>query len=312
MKIAVFGYGSMGQLHLAMYKSLGVEIAYLVGRNESELSKIAKQYKVPYTTNPSKVYADKSIVGVDICVPTAFHFQSVVPALKAGKHVMCEMPIAFNIDEAEQMTQEAKVNKKILLVATLMPFVSDIKYITDLIKKKVLGKVIHLSLFRYHRPYKKINPVIELMTFEIDTLLRILGMPRTISAKANTNHIVAIFECNSQTASIEMVSTLPTDMPVSHGIKVVCEKGIIESTTVFTKPEPEPPQVRTTIYYKNGQQKEINIASRFPYKEECRYFIDCLKGNENGGYLSGEKALQDLKVALAITKSLQTNTQIKV
>lgn len=315
MKIAVFGYGDMGKLHLAMYKGIpNVEIAYLFGRNKNKLTKIAEGFGIDHTTNPEDIFQDKSIIGVDICVPTTNHHEYILPALKTGKHVFCETPISFDLNEAKKMIDTAKANKRMFIIASLMPFVGEIRYVVEKVKSGKLGNPLSVYAYRHHKPYKKVDPILELMTFEIDTVVRILGKPDKVFARITNNkgmdHVIAVLEYSGAEAVIETSDILSKNMPMAHGLRVICKEGIIESNIIFTKPEPEPPQTAIALYPKGGKKKNIEIESHFPYKEECKYFIDCLNGKKDPGYISADKAYSDLEIALVIKESIRLGREI--
>lgn len=317
MKIAVFGYGDMGKLHLAMYKDFpNVEVTYLFGRNEAKLEETAKDFGINYTTNPNDIFQDKSIIGVDICVPTANHNEYIVPALKAGKHILCETPISFDLNKAKEMIDIAKTNRQMFMVATLMPFVDEVRYVVRQVNSGKLGKPVSAYAYRHHRPYEKVDPVLELMTFEIDSVTRILGKPYKVFTKTMNNkgadHTIAILEYDGAEAVIETSDVLSKDMPIAHGLRVICTEGIIESNTVFTKPEPDPPQTMITLYPKGGKKENIEIETHFPYKEECKYFIDCLEGKGDPDYINAEKAYADLQIAFAVKESIKLNSEVQV
>lgn len=306
MKIAVLGVGDMGQLHLAMYKDIiNVEVAYIFGRDTNKLKEISNKFPVPYTTDIHDIYKDKSIIGVDICLPTKLHKEYVMGSLKAGKHVMSETPIAFDLKEAEQMIKTAKDFKKIFLVATLMPYVDEIKYVVEKVNSGDLGKPLSIYAYRFHPPYNVIDPIIELMSFELDTVLRILGMPIKTTAKLlEENHVVANLTYKNAQAKIEMDILDSEEYSLKHGIKIVCEKGEIETEIMFPKTKKGPPNSKIILRLKNGKEQIIKTDSHFPYKEECKYFVSCLSGESDGEYLSAEKSLNTLKTALSIIRSL--------
>lgn len=305
MKIAILGVGDMGQLHLAMYKSIeDVEIAYIFGRDINKLKEISKKFSVPYATDINDIYKDKSIIGVDICLPTKLHKEYVIGSLKSGKHVMSELPIAFDLKEAEEMVKIARDFKKTFLVATLMPYVDAIKYVVEKVNSGELGKSLSIYAYRFHPTYNVINPIIELMSFEFDTVLRILGMPlKTTALLLRENHVVANLVYKNTQAKVEIDILDSEEYLLKHGIKAVCEKGEIEAEIVFSKTKSGPPQSKVTVR-QNNKEQIIKINSHFPYKEECKYFVSCLAGKSDGEYLSAEKSLQILKVALDVNKVL--------
>lgn len=317
MKIAVLGYGDMGRLHLAMYKELpGAEVAYIFGRNKDKVSKIAKKFGVNYTANPQEIYNDKSIVGVDVCVPSANHHEYIISSLKAGKHVFCETPISFDLKEAKEMIETARKYNRIFLVATLMPFVDEIRYVVEQINSGKFGKPLSIQAYRQHKLYSKTDPIIELATFEIDTVIRILGVPTKVSAKNDrlkkAKQTTATLNYGSASADIEIGDVLQKGTDLSHGIKIVCVGGIVEAKIDFTKPELGPPQTTIVVCPTNGDREEIKVEKHFPYKEECRYFLDCINGTADPDYLSAGKAYDGLKVATAIKKSISLKQEVNI
>ncbi len=308
-KIAIFGAGDMGKLHLAMYKGLpDVEVAFVVGRDEGKTKEVAEKFGVNWTTNVEKVFSDKTILGIDVCVPTKNHAEIVIPALKAGKNVMCEMPIAFNLKEAGEMVEMAKKYKRVFLVASLMPFVSEIKWVCEKAISGELGKILAVHAYRHHRAYEKTDPIAELMWFEIDTVFRLLGIPKKneTTGKINKNSfdfVSATFLYDNAVATLEMSSIMPNDFSLAHGVRAICEKGILETSIIF--PGAGRPQSTTIFYPKNGNREIVEIESENPYKEECRHFVSCLNGKADTNLISGEKALQVLKITKEISKNLK-------
>ena len=298
MDIAVLGIGDMGQLHLNMYQQLpNVKIGYIFARDENKLKKIANKYKTKYTTNPQVIYQDKSINGVDICLPTNFHHQYVMDCISNKKQVMVETPIAFSVIEANEMIKLAKTNSTRLLVASLMPFVNVIKYIVEYAKSSQLGLIHSIHAYRYHPPYQVIDQVKELMSFELDTVIRILGMTKNITArKLSNNHINVILNYSSTTAHIEMKVEQSQDYILKHGVKIKGQKGEIEARVIFSSNGP--PESMVIL---NGKPIS-NIGNNNPYQAECKYFVDMLNSKNDGNYLDANHAYNSLLIADQINK----------
>ena len=77
-----------------------------------------------FGTNDAKTYTDyralleeKDLDIVYVCTPNRLHSEMTVAALNAGKHVMCEKPMAINTAEAQKMVEAAKANDKVLTIA---------------------------------------------------------------------------------------------------------------------------------------------------------------------------------------------------
>ena len=103
IRTAIFGTGFMGRVHLeALRRVEHVEPAAITGRNTAAAQKLGSAFGVPYAT-PEDILADASIQAVHICTPNALHFPMAKQALLAGKHVLCEKPLATSPAEAQEL-----------------------------------------------------------------------------------------------------------------------------------------------------------------------------------------------------------------
>jgi len=103
IRTAIFGTGFMGRVHLeALRRVEHVEIAAIVGRNTVAARQLGSAFNIP-RLSPEAVLADRSIHAVHLCTPNALHFSQAKAALLAGKHVLCEKPLATTAQEAEEL-----------------------------------------------------------------------------------------------------------------------------------------------------------------------------------------------------------------
>lgn len=102
---AIFGTGFMGRVHAEATRRLGnVEIAAIAGSTPERARAFANGIGVDRSSgNYPEVLADPGIEVVHICTPNHLHFAMATDALKAGKHVICEKPLATSIEDGEEM-----------------------------------------------------------------------------------------------------------------------------------------------------------------------------------------------------------------
>ena len=107
MKIALAGPGAFGIKHLeAIEKITGVEVASIVGHKLESTAEVAQKFNVPhYTTNYEESINQPDIEAVILCTPTQMHADQAVTALRAGKHVMIEIPMADSLADAERVVK---------------------------------------------------------------------------------------------------------------------------------------------------------------------------------------------------------------
>jgi predicted dehydrogenase len=108
-KAAVIGLGFMGRTHIQSLRRLGVEVHGVAGITEDEAKKAAQELSIPkWYRNFDETIADKEIQVVHLCTPNNLHFRQAKKALEAGKHVLCEKPLAMTSDESRHLAALAK------------------------------------------------------------------------------------------------------------------------------------------------------------------------------------------------------------
>ena len=108
-KTAVLGTGFMGRVHLEAIRRLGnVQVVALSSLEEDVARSMAAQFSVGRVElDYRKILEDPSIDAVHVCTPNSQHFPMAHEALLAGKHVVCEKPLATTIDEARTLVAAA-------------------------------------------------------------------------------------------------------------------------------------------------------------------------------------------------------------
>jgi 2-hydroxy-4-carboxymuconate semialdehyde hemiacetal dehydrogenase len=103
MKVIVVGAGAFGVKHLeAMAKIDGIEVVSLVSRDPATTAEVAKKWKIPHcTTDLAQALAQPGVEAAMLCSPTQLHARQAVQCMRAGKHVMIEIPIADSLADAE-------------------------------------------------------------------------------------------------------------------------------------------------------------------------------------------------------------------
>jgi predicted dehydrogenase len=115
-KVAVIGLGFMGRTHIQALRRLGVEVYGVAGIDEDEAKKAASEFSIPHWYRSfEEAIADPEVKVVHLCTPNNLHFSQAKQALEAGKHVLCEKPLAMTSSESRILSDLAK--KKGLITA---------------------------------------------------------------------------------------------------------------------------------------------------------------------------------------------------
>src|SRR3984893_12879420 len=106
IKTAIFSTGFMGRVHLeALRRTEFVDAVAIAGRTIEAARRLGAGFSVPtFTADYREILRDPSIDAVHVCTPNALHFSMARDALLAGKHVMCEKPLAITVPEAQELT----------------------------------------------------------------------------------------------------------------------------------------------------------------------------------------------------------------
>lgn len=150
------------------------------------------------TENYHDVLNDPEVRAVSVTTPNLYHHQPTVDALRAGKHVLCEKPLAMNAAEAREMCQAAKETGKILQVALQMRFGGGARFAREYIENGNLGHVYYAraqALRRRGVPGWGVfidkekqggGPLIDIGVHILDLTLFLMGYPKPVSASAMT------------------------------------------------------------------------------------------------------------------------------
>ena len=156
MKICVAGQGAFGQKHLDAFKRIqGVEVTSLVGGNQDSTAAIAKKYGVPHYTGDLSE-GIKRADAVILTTPTKMHFRQGEQVMRAGKHVLVEIPVTDSVEDAEALVKIAKETGVTAMGGHVRRFNPSHQYIH---KKIVAGelKIQQMDVQTYFFRRKNIN-----------------------------------------------------------------------------------------------------------------------------------------------------------
>jgi predicted dehydrogenase len=153
VRVAIVGVGFVGgQAHVPSFKKIeGSELMALCARTEKRVKPLAEKYDVPYLLDYDKLLEDPRLDAVVLSVPTPLHFESALKAVRKGKHVLCEMPIAPTITQAMELQNEAEKARVILMPVLNFRFAPIYLKTKEMIESGSIGKPVALH-FREFLP----------------------------------------------------------------------------------------------------------------------------------------------------------------
>ena len=156
MKICVAGQGAFGQKHLDALKRIpDVEVTSLVGGNQDSTAKIAEKYGIKHYTGDLSE-GIKRADAVILTTPTKMHFRQGEQVMRAGKHVLVEIPITDSVEDAENLVKIAKETGVTAMGGHVRRFNPSHQYVHKKIKAGEL-KIQQMDVQTYFFRRKNIN-----------------------------------------------------------------------------------------------------------------------------------------------------------
>ena len=200
LKIAVIGVGNISESHIGGYlKNENVELYAFCDINEQTLKAKGEKYGITrlYTSLDEMLNDLPEIDAVSVCTWNVAHAECTIKALNAGKHVLCEKPMAMNADEATAMIEASKKSGKKLMIGFVRRFGNDAAIATDFINGGSLGDIYYAKATYLRRNgcpggwfadkrYSGGGPLIDLGVHVIDLVRYLMGCPNPVSVYGAT------------------------------------------------------------------------------------------------------------------------------
>ena len=205
IKIGVIGVG-VGRAHLRGYLACPeAEVVALCDVDEARLQAVADEYHVPHRfTNYKEMLALGGLQAVSVALPNDLHAPVSIAALEAGKHVLCEKPLASTLPDAEAMVEASHRTGKILMITFNYRYRTDARFLKGLMSENRLGRVYHVragwvrrcgipkagSWFT-HKEKSGGGPLIDLGVHVLDLTMWLLGYPEVVTVSGATHNALA-------------------------------------------------------------------------------------------------------------------------
>ena len=147
-RFGIVGCGMISHVHATAIKSLPqAELAGIVGYNPEKTAAFASQYGIRAYESTTQMFADDTIDAVCICSPSGLHVEQTLEALRCGKHVALEKPMALTTESAKELVEACQRYGRFLTVISQFRFTPALQYTKQLLEEKAFGKVVMCSLY---------------------------------------------------------------------------------------------------------------------------------------------------------------------
>jgi len=150
LRIGVIGFGQWGPNHVRNFSQMdGCIVTRICDRTPSRLAAARKQFTSVETTRDAKfVIASAEVDAVVIATPVQSHFHLARAALRAGKHVLCEKPLALGSAESRILCDLAQKHHRVLMVGHVFLYNPGTLHLKDAIRSGELGRIYYMDAVR--------------------------------------------------------------------------------------------------------------------------------------------------------------------
>lgn len=300
-KVGIVGMGGMGWFHARRYLQLPnariAAIADIVPERleakETVQINIAED-EVPFDFSAVARYGEgldlirqADVDVVDICLPTYLHAPYAIAALQAGHHVICEKPMALNVEDADRMVAAAEAADRLLMIAQVIRFWPEYGYLAQTARQGTYGALRSLNMWRmggrpgwspdnwFLNPSLSGGMVLDLHIHDVDYINALFGKPDHMTATgrkteaAKTYDIVhACFSYDDGPQVHMHAGWAAAQIPFQAGFEAWFDRALMVYKAGTLQVFDQPDRVEaSTPDYEPGDG----------YLAEIAYFLDCIK-----------------------------------
>ena len=299
-------------------KSKKIKIVSCYSKNKKKRINFSKKYKTKYHDSYMAILKDPKIDAVILTTPHSQHSKHAIQAIRNGKHVFVEKPMATKFLDAKKMYLLAKKYKKNLSVGHNRRFSSVFDFINKLKLQKKIGKILHIdSNFsasgalnykkKFWRANRKESPggaiaglgihMIDLMCYFGGSVKSVQSLVKKYAVKVNIDDTTsALFELKNCTGNLNTIFACPYTSTFN-----------IFATNMNIFSEVDKNKIK--IVNKDGKIQKINLKNKNTLFLELQEFADSC--NKQKKYrIKNSEAAHNVKVMEAIVESSKKNKKI--
>jgi len=331
VNVAVVGLGFMGVTHLRAYQGLPTArivavcdavrlpvngVLQGVAGNIKKSDDIDLGADVKVFRKLEEVLADPEITLIDLCTPTPLHPEQAIAALKAGKHVLCEKPIARTSTAAREIARAEESARGFLMPAMCMRFWPGWSWLKEVVEEKRYGKVLAARFRRvsempgwskqgtYSAGSDLGGALFDLHIHDTDFVQFLFGRPQrvfstgVIDSGGSINHVTTQYLYANGPAVYAEGGWLLTK-GFNMGYTLHCEQATLDFDLA------RGPQAMQVIE-EGKDPRFVTYGNVDGYNEEIRYMVDCAKSGKAPAVVTARDGVSALEICEAEEKSLKT------
>ncbi len=300
MRIGLLGSGTMGRRHLAA--SAGLADVAMITRSTPPYDAIAREDRAALLR---AMLADATLDAVDLCLPTPLHEPAALAALAAGKHVLCEKPLALTTDGCARIVDAARASGRVFMAAHVVRFFPAYRHLAETVRGGALGPVRRARFTRsagvpewaawLTDPAQSGGAILDLLVHDFDQVVALFGMPSHIAARPleSASTVRCDLVCGAVAVEVEG-GWFADGRPFAAGFDVE-----FAGARLVYRDE------RLTLLRAGGTEEEIPLADDDPYAGQLRAFARCCVRKDAPNACPPEDAADAVALALAVREAAE-------
>lgn len=324
LRIGLIGCGSFGESHVATLAGIPfTEVVAITDIDRDRARKLASRYHIRTVTEDFHELCElPQVDAVNVVTTEDQHLEPVLTALKHGKHVFVEKPMATTIQDAEKMLEAARQTGLILMPGHICRFETKYATVKEQLVTGRLGRIVSMAA-RQNRPrglaatYKRTHQLLVCSIHDIDIMLwyagdrvrRVRGYETRLNPGAGPDLTWGILEFNGGALGfVQTMWLLPDGAKVlDDAMQVVTTSGVANLKV----------HSGLSLWREDGHEiPEISYEPRLrgsvfgALKEELSYFALCVLWRKEPAVVTAEEGLEALRTTIALVQSAGLNREL--
>jgi predicted dehydrogenase len=319
VKVGVIGCGYWGpKLARNFHELPDAELAWVSDFRPDRLEHVRGLYPGVRVTQDHRELLASDVDAVVIATPVSTHHPLAMEALRAGKHVLVEKPVADSVAHAIEIAEYAEQHGLVAMVGHTFQYNPAVNVVRDLIAGGELGRVYYINLTRVNLGLfqRDINVMWDLAPHDLSILFHILQLdPLQVSAQGEayvqhdrhihqvayiTVHFPDDILANIRVSWLDPVKT--RRVTVVGSSKMLVYDDIAENKVIlYDKGVDVPPYSDTEedfhLSYRSGSETSVPVTWREPLRVECESFVDWIR--------TGRRASSDAWMGVKVVRVLE-------
>ena len=336
-KVAIIGLGCMGKVHFNCCKAMDdVQVVAVCDSNSKvfedadgiagniAVSEEPMDFKgIKTYTDFDKMLAETDLDAVSITLPTYFHAEYTIKALEAGVNVLCEKPMAINIEQCEKMIAAADKNGKLLQIGHCIRFWPEYAKAKEIVDSNKYGGVLAAS-FRRLSPTpawswdnwlldgnRSSGAYFDLHIHDTDYVSYVFGVPKAVTSQGiigpsgDYDHIVTSYIYDDNKVITSEGGWMMSD---SFGFEMSFNIMLDNATITYDCTR----QPTFKVCPSKGEAFTPNVEAGDGYSQEISYFVNAIAGEKLPIIITPQQSLDSVRLVQAEKESARTKKVVSL